>query len=232
MKQILANNPLDLQLLSLIDISMKIEQRNYGFMHGQIQPSGLLDNPLLYWNSKFQPTNTSKDVNLVLKDLLHQNLSSNPLIQKYITNIEKPNPTHGLCVLCFSIVEEILTKISIGERSFSNMDVEPFIQNLSLFFDMRPGIPHNFDDPFEIGKLTMRNNDNPFKTERLLVQEDGMCTNPTLNMSLEKALFPFLFPHGCGAYDGIGGLLPYLKQRMSTLFSIFTLYPPYLLFMY
>jgi hypothetical protein len=51
-------------------------------------------------------------------------------------------------------------------------------------------------------------------------------------MSLEKALFPFLFPHGCGAYDGIGGLLLYLKQRMSTLFSIFTLYPPYLLLMY
>ncbi len=71
MKQILANNSLDLQLLSLIDILMKIEQRNYGFMHGQIQPSGLLDNPLLYWNSKFQPTNTSKDVNLALKDLLH-----------------------------------------------------------------------------------------------------------------------------------------------------------------
>jgi hypothetical protein len=51
-------------------------------------------------------------------------------------------------------------------------------------------------------------------------------------MSLEKVLFPFLFPHGCGAYDGIGGLLPYLEQRMSTLFSIFTLYPPYLLLMY
>jgi hypothetical protein len=37
-------------------------------------------------------------------------------------------------------------------------------------------------------------------------------------MSLEKALFPFLFPHGCGAYDGIGGLLPYLKQKMFTYF--------------
>jgi hypothetical protein len=36
MKQILVNNSLDLQLLSLIDISMKIEQQNYGFMHGQI----------------------------------------------------------------------------------------------------------------------------------------------------------------------------------------------------
>jgi hypothetical protein len=80
------------------------------------------------------------------------------------------------------------------------MDVQPFIQNLSLLFDMRPGILHNFDNVFEIGKITMRNNDNPFKTKRLLVQEDGMCTNAALNMSLEKTLFPFLFPHECGAY--------------------------------
>ena len=159
----------------------------------------------------FQPTSKSKDVNLALKDLLHQNLSSNPLIQKYITNIEKPNPTHGLYVLSSSIVEKILAKISTGERFFSSMDVEPFIQNISLLFDMHLGIPYNFDDAFEIGELTMCNNDNPFKIDRLLVREDGMCTNPTLNMSFENALFPFLFPHGCGAYDGIGGLLPYLK---------------------
>jgi hypothetical protein len=211
MKQIFINNSLDIQLLSLINISMKIEQRNYGFMHGQIQPSGLLDHPLLYWNSKFQPTSTSKDVNLALKDLLHQNLSSNPLVQKYISNIEKPNPIHGLCVLSSSIVEEILAKTSTSEWPFSSMDVEPFVQNLSLLFDMRLGIPHNFDDAFEIGELTMRNNVKPFKTKRLLVKEDGMCMNPTLNMSFEKALFPFLFPHGSEAYDGISGLLPYLE---------------------
>jgi hypothetical protein len=57
----------------------------------------------------------------------------------------------------------------------------------------------------------MCNNENPFKIKRLLVREDGMCTNLALNMSFENALFPFLFPHGCGAYDGIGGLLLYLK---------------------
>jgi hypothetical protein len=151
MKQILANNSLYLQLLLVIDISMKIEQQNYGFMHGQIQPSRLFDNPLFYWNSKFQSTSTSKDVNVALKDLLYQNLFSNPLIQKYITNIEKPNPIHGLCVLSSSIVEEIFAKPSTNERSFSSMDVEPFIQNLSLLFDMRLGIPHNFDDAFDIG---------------------------------------------------------------------------------
>jgi len=114
MKQILANNLLYLQVLSLIDISTKIEQQNYEFVHGQIQPYWLLDNPLLYWNSKFQPTNTSKDVDLALKDLLHRNLFSNPLTQKYVTNIEKPNPIHGLCVLCSSILKEILAKIGIG----------------------------------------------------------------------------------------------------------------------
>jgi hypothetical protein len=80
-----------------------------------------------------------------------------------------------------------------------------------LFSDTCLKILHDFDDAFEIEELTMCNNDNPFKTKRLLVREDGMCTNPTLNMSLEKTLFPFLFPLGCGAYDGIGGLLPYLK---------------------
>ncbi len=91
------------------------------------------------------------------------------------------------------------------------MNVEPFIQKFLLPFDMHPKIPHNFDDAFEIGELIMHNNDNPFKTKRLLVREDDMCTNPTLNMSLEKTLFAFLFPHGCGAYNGIGGLFPYLK---------------------
>ncbi len=156
---------------------------------------------------------------------------SNPLIQKYVANIKKPNPTHGLCVLSSSIIEEILAETSTSEKPFSSMDVEPFIQKLSLLFHMCLGIFHNFDDAFEIGKLTMRNNDNAFKIEKLLVREVGMCTNPALNMSLEKEFFPFLFPHGCGAYDGIGGLLPYLKHKMSTLFSDFTLCPPYFLLM-
>ncbi len=108
-------------------------------------------------------------MNLALKDLLHQNLFSNPLIQIYVTNLEKPNPTHGLCVLSSITIEEIFAKIGIGERPFSSMDVKPFIQNLSLFFDMCPRIPYNFNDAFEIGELTMQNNDNPFKTRRLLV---------------------------------------------------------------
>jgi hypothetical protein len=78
-------------------------------------------------------------------------LSSNPLIQKYITNIEKPNPTCGLRVLFFSIVEEILAKVILVKGFF-----QVWMWNLSFkichcFFDMRPKILYNFDDAFEIG---------------------------------------------------------------------------------
>jgi hypothetical protein len=55
-----------------------------------------------------------------------------------------------MCFIFFNC-KEILAKISTSERPFSNMDVKPFIQNLSLFFYMHLGIPHNFDDAFEIG---------------------------------------------------------------------------------
>ena len=51
-------------------------------------------------------------------------------------------------------------------------------------------------------------------------------------MTLESTLFPFLFPHGIGAYDGRTTLSEYMKYRMSTLFSPFILYKPYLLYMY
>jgi hypothetical protein len=49
---------------------------------------------------------------------------------------------------------------------------------------------------------------------------------------LELSLFPCLFPHGYGAYDGKISIHEYLKFCMSTLFSPFTMYKPYLLIMY
>jgi hypothetical protein len=52
------------------------------------------------------------------------------------------------------------------------------------------------------------------------------------DLYLEMTLFPFLFPHGHNAYDGKTHFNEYLKYRMSALFSPFTLYKPYLLYMY
>jgi hypothetical protein len=49
---------------------------------------------------------------------------------------------------------------------------------------------------------------------------------------LELASFPFLFQHGHDIYDGKMKLNKYLKYRMSTLFSPFKMYEPYLLCIY
>ncbi len=46
------------------------------------------------------------------------------------------------------------------------------------------------------------------------------------------AMFPFLFPHGHGVYDYKTYFNEYLKYRMNALFSPFTLYKPYLLYIY
>lgn len=51
--------------------------------------------------------------------------------------------------------------------------------------------------------------------------------------SLEVALFPFLFPDGKGFYNSNSGdIHQYLKYRMSSAFSLFTLYTPYVNLMY
>jgi hypothetical protein len=51
-------------------------------------------------------------------------------------------------------------------------------------------------------------------------------------LSLDNALFPFLHPGGCGAYDPADSLSTLLKQRIQQLFSPFTLCKEYLLVMF
>lgn len=51
-------------------------------------------------------------------------------------------------------------------------------------------------------------------------------------ITIENALFPFLFSFGHGAHDGKMFFNQYLKMRIFALFSIFTLYKPYMLLMF
>jgi hypothetical protein len=67
--------------------------------------------------------------------------------------------------------------------------------------------------------------------KQLTVSIEGLETNICF-MALKTTLFPFLFPQGEGADDGKISLHTYFKYGMIMLFSPFTLYKPYLLFMY
>jgi hypothetical protein len=58
----------------------------------------------------------------------------------------------------------------------------------------------------------------------------NILNSSTHSMTLEYALFPFLFLHGHGWYDGNYTFNEYMKYGMATLFLPFTLYKPYLLY--
>ncbi len=83
-----------------------------------------------------------------------------------------------------------------------------------------------------MGNLSKRNVTNSTTIhEQLKVHIEGLQSNIPF-ITLKNVLFPFLFPWGEGAYDEIISLHDYLKYYMNMLFSSFTIYKPYLLFMY
>jgi hypothetical protein len=53
------------------------------------------------------------------------------------------------------------------------------------------------------------------KIEQLHVRPYQLCIALGSNISLEVALFPFLFPQGNGAYNGRISIHDYLKYRMN-----------------
>ncbi|GAQ92710.1 hypothetical protein KFL_011020025 [Klebsormidium nitens] len=103
--------------------------------------------------------------------------------------------------------------------SFPNLD--GISQNASL----------NKSSAFDTGSLVTRNG---YVVKRLTTNVCGLPVRPIDDekVTLETALFPFLFPFGSGAYDSKISLPTYLRTRMKALFSPFTLYLPYLLLMY
>lgn len=82
---------------------------------------------------------------------------------------------------------------------------------------------------FQTGRLYPRDGsqDKPLTTGADGVDRDH---NAGFKLSIELALFTFLFPDGQGAFDG-KQFCVYLKSRMQQNFSLFTLYKPYLILM-
>jgi hypothetical protein len=87
-------------------------------------------------------------------------------------------------------------------------------------------------DYYIISHLEQQENDNIPQTYEAMIVKETTLNMKKDNLSLEMAMFPFLFPHGHGVYDGKTHFNEYLKYKMSALFSPFTLYKPYLLYMY
>ena len=132
-----------------------------------------------------------------------------------------------MCVLTPDVIQQIIGNATLHSISFSHMNIPQEVYDLALLFDMRTQErPRKHVDFHSIGNVHLRNGTGSDKRGETIAFRNNTVNANIGGMTLESALFPFLFPHANGAYDGRTTLSEYLKYRMSTLFSPFTLYKP------
>ncbi len=137
-----------------------------------------------------------------------------------------------MCILTLNVVQNIINKQATHDITFTNMDVLELVYILTLLFDMCFETTRKKKDYYIISHLEQQENDNIPQTSETMIVRKTTVNMKKDSLFLEMALFPFLFPRGHGVYNGKSHFNEYLKYRMNALFSPFTLYKPYLLYMY
>jgi hypothetical protein len=246
---VLREPPLQLQLLSFVDAQVNVVKHYNGFLSGDMVPFSLLDSPLVsFGNAPLDPQPLSAN----LRNILSMNLNDNPLYRSFKCIFEREGKSTGVAVVSSDVVDKILQE-NRARGPLSPVDFNLLPNVLGLISDERPlagSQAPKRNTIFEMGSMFLR--------EKLLtprsgapdqelvdhlpfsVASDGLMPDqralknffPSLHLTLETALFPFLFPFGTGAYDGAVTLCNYLRMRMRMFFSVFTLHKLYLLLMY
>jgi hypothetical protein len=228
-----------IEMLSIVDVnSVHLLSRWNGFAHGVLENASLLDNPLITWNSHLAGEVKPSALPVIVQHILRHNIINNPLLREYQSVLEFPHPKYAVPVLgCAAIRHIIADNIAKAPIDIAAMD-ENYVSSLLATSEFAH---HTFDSNscqpatnlFDVGCVTLR------KTgvqKRLLLHADGLpaLDQDNCNLSIETALFPFLFPFGRGAYVGRSGVsfTEYLRMQMMAMFSPFTLFTLYLLLMY
>ena len=124
-----------------------------------------------------------------------------------------------MCILTLEIIFNIIQPNNTPTTFFPTMYVPSAVYDLTILFDMRDTAQHNkHNDFYVIGdihrcgalKIGITSKPIPFRSDTMNIEKCGL--------TLETALFPFLFPHRHGAYDEKITFIEYLKYRMETLF--------------
>ena len=233
MKSIVTLNPLHVQLLSFMDIGVHMQSKDWGFSIGKIVFVSLLNRPLFGWAENSDASQTIENLVSSLTPMLSQKLHTNPFFQKYMTVFEQPEKSMSICILTPDVIQPIIANTGTHSMSFPTMDVPRDVYDIALLFDMRTQTqPRKHANFLTIENVHLRNGSRSDTSVEPITFRRNILNVKLEGMTLESALFHFLFPHGHRAYDGRTTLSEYLKYRMTTLFSPFTLYTPYLLYMY
>lgn len=231
---ILNSNQIHVQLLSIIDISISVATTANAVARGVLDRRSLLDNPLVCWstNSLHSSIHLSSSP---LKEILAHNINNNPIIQKYKTMAEHSKNSASMCILSSETVTNIMKTYSANDpfELMQQADALCDIAILDNMYNTSKRTAYNTDDTHEFGSIQLR--DSSRIVERTIAfRYNGIPSNDSevKDITIESAMFPFLFPMGKGYYQGEMRFGDYLRMRINSMFSIYTLYKPYLLMMY
>jgi hypothetical protein len=234
---LLASCPMKTMLLSIADVGVAMTRRLTGFAHGSTVPS-VFDGALVAWG--FTPTVLDVPGNLL--DLLALNMVTNPLYHAFKCMLEQESPSFPVPILPQSTVEAIVTRHRArGLVNGMQQEMLPFVLSTFVTHDPQFLLPAN--DNIQLNKYILHTGNLVRRTGGGSVPLHTLLTGDNLaavvlgstshhTPSVEQALFPFLFPHGRGHHTNAMRFCDYLRFRCSQLFSLFTLFKPYLLMMF
>ena len=257
LRALLSCHPLRLHMLSILDARMNLVRHWQGFSVGTMSARSLLVSPIINWDAvDITHVQYDSEHDGGVGWLLAVNLRTNPIYKKYRCMLEQTSlrgTTGGINVVPSAAVERFVSdhmeRNPIAESRMGSDD--PVDRGtLSVMDDIMP-IPctGKMTPPkhYAAGCLQLRDSD-ALRGRRMPLLVDGqgqqvanMVVQAEQTSTLEACLFPYLFPNGVGFWrppgrtgprSPFGTLQAYLKYRMKTLFSSFTLCKPYLLMMY
>lgn len=217
-----------LQSLSFVDMGVDIARKFAGFFTGCISRTSVLEGPMILTKSLHleEVQNTAT----ILQNVLSFNLLHNSLYRRFKCMLEIPNAVCSLPVLPSECISSIVKHAQHRAPMFGLAQEANLVPALlGIVTDAHtPDLPfkHNI---FKVGNIERRAGGD----FDLIVNSDSTNVLPGSNeLSAETAMMPFLFPHGTGFWDGTQSLTQYLKYRMQSMFTVFTLCSLYIVVMY
>jgi hypothetical protein len=165
-------------------------------------------------------------------EVLEVNLCVNPLCKEYMFLAEIPDTSIGLTILSSQAIKYIIANQQAKGIITKTMSINPYDKDLQILQDVDYYIPvsrKRSNEIFHSGSMFCRKKACRRK-EFISDIIEGFGDDQKL--TLQTALFSFLFPHLQGYYSGSMDFFEYIKSRMQQLFNAFMLYKPYLLLMY
>jgi len=224
-------------LLSMIDVHVSLTRKDYGFHHQHWEGTGsALVNPLLKFSWRADASADAVHANVnglpqALLDLLQANLLYNPLYKELLCLLEVQQTIKHVQ---FPILPPQAVQRILSPAARRNPNMEPSAEDelpdgYMALLEMNQPMALKYHHQYMVGTKYLRTNAVAARLEPLPVVIAGAVSDVH---TIESLIFPFLFPNGRGFNAGTFHLKEYLHFRANCMFSVYTLFKPYLLVSY